>query len=55
MLNSANPNIDFMQLLQLVNVNSGLSYADDIEKTTQQAVRKTLELVTCHLVQGQPS
>jgi hypothetical protein len=46
MLNPANSDIDFMQLLQLVNTNSGLSYADDIEKTTQQAVRHTLELVT---------
>jgi hypothetical protein len=46
MLNPANLSIDLMQLLQLVNANSGVSYADDIEKTTQQAVRHTLELVT---------
>ena len=46
MLNPANPDIDLMQLLQLVNINTGLSYADDIENTTQQAVRQTLELVT---------
>jgi hypothetical protein len=51
MLNTANPDIDLMQLLQLVNVSSGLSYADDIEKTTQQAVRQTLELVTTYPTQ----
>ena len=45
-LNPENPDIDLMQLLQLVITNSGLSYADDIENTTQQAVRQTLELVT---------
>ena len=45
-LNLANPSIAFMQLLQLVNTHSGLAYADDIENTTQQAVRQTLELVT---------
>ena len=46
MLNPANPSIDFMQLLQLVNTNSGLAYADDIEKITQQTVRQALDLVT---------
>jgi hypothetical protein len=51
MLNPANSDIDFMQLLQLVNTNTGLSYADDIEKTTQQAVRHTLELVTTYPTQ----
>jgi hypothetical protein len=35
-----------MQLVQLVNINSGLSYADDIEKTTQEAVRQILDLIT---------
>ena len=46
LLDPTNPDIDFMQLLQLVNSNSGLSYADDIEKTTQEAVRQTLDLIT---------
>jgi hypothetical protein len=51
MLNPANLSIDLMQLLQLVNANSGLSYADDIENTTQQAVRQTLDLVTTYPTQ----
>jgi hypothetical protein len=46
LLDPTNLDIDFMQLLQSVNANSGLSYADDIEKMTQQAVRQTLDLIT---------
>ena len=46
LLDPTNPEIDFMQLVQLVNINSGLSYADDIEKTTQEAVRQILDLIT---------
>jgi hypothetical protein len=46
LLDPANSDIDFMQLLQVVNTSTGLSYADDIEKTTQQAIRHILERVT---------
>ena len=46
LLDPANSDIDFMQLLQVVNTSTGLSYADDIEKTTQQAIRHLLERVT---------
>jgi hypothetical protein len=33
MLNTANPSIDFMQPMQLVNASSGLAYADDINSS----------------------
>ena len=46
LLDPANSDIDFMQLLQVVNTSTGLSYADDIEKTTQEVVRQTLDLIT---------
>jgi hypothetical protein len=46
MLNSTNPNIDFMQPMQSVNASSGLAYAYNIDNITKQAIRQVLELVT---------
>ena len=46
MLNPTNPGIDFMQLMQLIEPNSGLSYADDISRQHDERVRQALDLVT---------
>ena len=46
MLNPTNPGIDFMQLMQLIEPTSGLSYADDIDNMPKQRVRQAFELVT---------
>ena len=46
MLNPTNPGIDFMQLIKLIEPNSGLSYADDISRQHDERVRQALDLVT---------